>query len=227
MKKYPAYKSDTAADQNESTSASCPPLPGIDVKIGLRLVGDDEKFYRKFLKMFYERAEHSDAVIRDLLNRNEMQQAEIEIHTLKGMSAHIGATELHSTACELEQAVRKSDNGSVGNLLNRFGDNLHHVLNSIRDSGLLKKAEAGQVSETRKFSELPPEEQAKIKKHLHYLAALLRDSNLEAEDYIETIIQSLSGLGMEEQLATLEKHIENYDFRQAHDILDEILSSLD
>ncbi len=233
LKKYLAYKTDTSSDQNEAASDSShqsliSSLPGIDGRAGLRLVGNDEKFYKKFLRMFYERAEHSESVIRDLLNRNDMQQAEIEIHTLKGMSAHIGATELHSAACQLEQAVRERDKILLGNFPGRFGNALTQVLNSIRGSGILNKAEnICQLSEIRKYSDLSPEEQAEIGKHLQHLSSLIRSGNLEAEEYIETVMHSLSGLGMEEQLATLEKHIENYDFRQAHDILDEILSSLD
>jgi len=77
-------------------------LPGIDTKIGLKKVLQDQELYVKILHEF--RQDHKDDVkiINKCLINNDLITAKNMSHAIKGSSGHIGAIKLSETASQLE-----------------------------------------------------------------------------------------------------------------------------
>lgn len=87
---------------------------------GLKYFAGNTTLYLKILNDFYNN--HKD------VNFNDLNNSELEIitHTLKGLSANIGANNLNKIATEFESTQSKE-------LLSVFDDELHKVLNELKD----------------------------------------------------------------------------------------------
>ncbi|MGQ5523210.1 response regulator [Chitinimonas sp. PSY-7] len=81
-----------------------PQLAGMDCKDGLRRVAGNMKLYRKLLGQYGDRFLHSASRIRDLLN-TDREAAEREAHSLKGVSANLGAHEIATLASAVEAGI--------------------------------------------------------------------------------------------------------------------------
>ncbi|WP_290919650.1 response regulator [Halodesulfovibrio sp.] len=97
----------------------------IDAEAGLKYMNGDMALYHKILRNFLSTYEDANESLRKLLVENK-KEAKRLLHTLKGLSASIGATDLHLITKELEVSFDNS-------LLNSFGDELDKVLKDIKE----------------------------------------------------------------------------------------------
>lgn len=77
----------------------------IDFKQGLHLAGGSEKLYHSILKQFITRYETFIHDFQDLLIQHEYPELLRMIHSLKGVSSTIGATQLAKQSATLEQLL--------------------------------------------------------------------------------------------------------------------------
>lgn len=118
----------TAAQEEEDL----PELAGIDVTAGLKIVGGNQKLYRKLLIKCYQTNIHSVADIEKALETGDNKLAERLTHTVKGVAANIGAKELATAAEPLELAIRKIQADQYAGLLKPFSEQLAKVLQSLQ-----------------------------------------------------------------------------------------------
>ncbi|MEA3513602.1 MAG: ATP-binding protein [Campylobacterota bacterium] len=97
----------------------------IDTTIGLKYVNQNKKLYIKILNKFYN--SYKDMNI-DLLKEDELKRY---IHTIKGLSANIGAKNLNLKSQELETNQDK-------NKFFIFKENLNLVLDELKDIDLIQ-----------------------------------------------------------------------------------------
>ena len=81
-------------------------IPGLDVKLGLHLVMDRDALYLSIMEKFVEGQADAPARIGAAIAAADWPTAEREAHTLKGVSAQIGAGDLRGMAEQLERAIR-------------------------------------------------------------------------------------------------------------------------
>jgi len=81
-------------------------LPGIDLSTGLRYTGGNKQFYLSLLSGFAKRHANTEQQLRQNLAKEEHDKAVRLVHTLKGLSATIGANQLHELAVQLEAQLR-------------------------------------------------------------------------------------------------------------------------
>ncbi len=105
-----------------------PSFKNIDAKIGLSHMNNNNKLYLDVLNNFYEN--YKDLKLYEL-NSKEFKR---EIHTIKGLSANIGAMELNKITKELELTENK-------NLLYKFYEKLNFVLSELNILELSNKKE--------------------------------------------------------------------------------------
>lgn len=84
-------------------------LPGIDISTGLLYTGGNKQLYYSLLTGFANRVVNIEKQLRHHLVAGEDDQATLLVHTLKGLSATIGAKKLHQTALQLETQLREGD----------------------------------------------------------------------------------------------------------------------
>jgi hypothetical protein len=106
-------------------------LPGIDVAVGLRHMGNRTALYEKILRDFNARFAGETERIRAALASNQKDEAARRAHSLKGVGATIGAAGLATTARDLQQAIQ-ADSPDIDQRLAGFDGELTRVLAGIQ-----------------------------------------------------------------------------------------------
>ena len=86
---------------NEQDNIDLPEFKYIDSEIGLKHLAGNKKLYMKILKDFY--ADYKNLKLEDLKDEDLKRK----IHTLKGLSANIGAKELYNITKEIDETKNK------------------------------------------------------------------------------------------------------------------------
>ncbi|WP_175565982.1 response regulator [Halodesulfovibrio marinisediminis] len=105
----------------------------IDAEAGLKYMNGDLALYHKILRNFKTNYEDAHNSLKHLLKENKKEATRL-LHTLKGLSASIGAKELHSITKELEVSFDSS-------LLTSFDQELEKVLKDISSCQDIKQEE--------------------------------------------------------------------------------------
>jgi HPt (histidine-containing phosphotransfer) domain-containing protein len=184
-------------------------LPGIDTRAGLATSMGNEKLYTRLLTKFL----HSQADFATLFAAARADAdptaAARAAHNLKGTAGNIGAKGVQAAAAELEHACEavELDEARIDDLLQRALQALAPVVQGLR-------AFASQSA----APELPaPQASASgdVAVALDRLEALLRDSNVEASDALEVVLQRAKGTPLEHNLQQVAAAVESFDFDAA------------
>ncbi|GEM_PF-820536 len=106
-------------------------LPGLDIKAGLSIVMGKEKLYRKLLRKFLEDYSNVKESLINLMDQEDLKDAERLAHTVKGVAANIGAKALQTSSGEIETAIREGTLDNKDALLKQFDLDLIEVLKSL------------------------------------------------------------------------------------------------
>ncbi len=82
-------------------------LQGFDTAAGIANCGGSENLYRRMLGKFREQQAGFSDEFRQALSSGDQETATRLAHTLKGLAATLGATDLQHQAMELEQACHQ------------------------------------------------------------------------------------------------------------------------
>ena len=105
------------------------------------------------------------------------------VHTLKGVAGNISANDLHAAALELEMAIKEEALDRRNMLLGNVEKALSQILESVRTLG---DGAEGKVGDDLTSYEGETKEVSKIGPMLVKLAGLLKENDLEAEEYMES-----------------------------------------
>ena len=84
-------------------------IKGLSVQTGLNMVFGQRDVYEKSLKLTIKEIEKCEKNLKDFLSDKDMRSFSVEVHSIKGSLASIGAVELSSLALKLENAADKED----------------------------------------------------------------------------------------------------------------------
>ncbi|MCL2879591.1 MAG: ATP-binding protein [Treponema sp.] len=148
-------------DQQKEFWRKIESIDDLSVHAGLDRVSDQRDVYEKSLRLTIKEIEKCDKNLKEFLDKKDMHNFSIEVHSMKGSLANIGAMELSAHAKDLEMAADKSDvefcsanitqflfglNGFKEKLKEAFNEieedtgpleipeELHHVFNSLIDA---------------------------------------------------------------------------------------------
>jgi CheY-like chemotaxis protein/anti-sigma regulatory factor (Ser/Thr protein kinase) len=131
-------------DSSNHKPHSLLPIPGIDVKRGIALVGGKEELYRKLLSHFCTDAEKWILMFKN--STEDMTAIASQAHALKGVSANLGVTEFAAEAAQLEAACKVGDTSYMKRNLDSFIKHLSNLVNNI--SAALKQEPCQLVDTT-------------------------------------------------------------------------------
>ena len=80
-------------------------IEGLDLALGLRRAMGVKKLYFSMLGRFLEGRRDTPGRLREALDAGDLKEAELLAHSLRGLSAQIGATQVPAHAQALEQAL--------------------------------------------------------------------------------------------------------------------------
>ena len=122
---------------NPPASTAFPQLPGIDVEIGLNFMLNRPALYERILRDFHARFSGETDRILAALAANETTEASRRTHSLKGLSATIGATKLNGLTKGLEDAIQNSKS-DIDRSLTDVETELSLVLESIQQGFVIQ-----------------------------------------------------------------------------------------
>ena len=107
-------------------------IEGLDVAPALRRMRGKEALYRSILAKFITGQRDFGARLQAALDAEDLAQAERHAHTLKGVSATIGAASLSEQAGELERMLRaKEPLSNLQGPLTKTCQTLHVLINAL------------------------------------------------------------------------------------------------
>jgi len=190
-----------------------PEISGIDVPVGVRRTGGYFNHYQKLLTMFCANQGNAGERIRQALKNGDMGAAQRHAHTLKGVSATIGADGLYEKARLLELALKNSDEKRlieqgivvVEMVLEAICMAIHRSLPGIVPSDAIREDSFGKEGEDQEKRD-----------------ALLRDAyqkltqfDSSVEDTFATLLAVNLSHEMFVVLKEISSKIERYDFEDA------------
>jgi|GEM_PF-294771 len=182
-------------------------VPGIDIVAGLARLGQNHALYRKLLLEFYREHYHTAEHIGLALAEGKVDYAKRMIHAIKGVSGNLGMTELCASATQLDEALKRGENGS--GLYAAFQNNFNQM---IRVLALIP--EQAQACGNCMQGDCPAFDAARLSPLLITLAEHLKEGTPRAIDLLVDIRECLGGM-LQEHLHRLEEQIDNFDFEAA------------
>jgi HPt (histidine-containing phosphotransfer) domain-containing protein len=111
-------------------------LAGLDLALGLRRAMGMRPLYLSMLARYRDGRRDTPAQVRRALDAGDMKAAELLSHSLRGVSAQIGATRVPADAQALEQAIHEGHaRASLDVLLARLDGSMEELMAAL-DAGL-------------------------------------------------------------------------------------------
>ncbi|MBF0560913.1 MAG: response regulator [Alphaproteobacteria bacterium] len=197
-------------------SQTLPALPGIDTRAGLRAAGGDARLYKDILARFVHEHDNDCNALKDGMTRDDFVSLERCAHTLKGLSATIGADVLSHAVRDLEAAIKAQENTeALYPMLERASKEFAIVIDGI---------ETAFPEFSRCLPDPPPEEDPSAKAEafpldLKALAPLFREAvtrlsafDATVDETVAAISELVQGGRNGKHLSVLKKHLKAYDF---------------
>jgi len=216
-RKGPTVQDNEAAPGEKAHDSLSPEgikIKGLDAKKGIELVGGSIKRYLETLNVFYCDGLEKKEQLEACLETGNLPLYTIHAHALKSVAASIGATELASTASDLEKAGKQSDLDFIEAHTPRFLATLKSLLSEIHD--ILPST----LHENEKKTAVSPEKEAlktklaEMKRALEALNAQVMNNTIAAlldmkvnekeEEVIQNISQNILSADYDEALALTE-----------------------
>ncbi|MEO5376671.1 MAG: response regulator [Magnetococcus sp. DMHC-6] len=196
-----------------------PELPGLNTQIGLLNMGGNVSLYLDILSRFVRTQHQTCQTMADLLQSNDWSTLERLAHTLKGITATIGATHLSQLAQQMEQGAKEKIGQEPMRLL------LESTSKEL-DTTILRVHQAlpKQLKTTTVPEEVPEENDLIV--DIETLTPLfkkaenfLRNFDTDVESVIEEIGPLVKGNKMQEHLNLLKQLLNNFNYEESLNIL--------
>ena len=203
-----------------SSTQSIPDIAGIDTQTGLTRVNNNPDLYLQLLTKLVE--DHSDDArrISEALGAGDNAKAQRIAHTMKGIAGSIGAHTLQHRAAMLEQAFQLEQDDQIENLLGGFAELLAMICNHVR------MAVCSRI-QTQPETEKQVGNLTQLLSILKKLDPHIRKRKPKPAVEILTEVKLYQWPKFENQLAELERSVKKYQFKQAQNTMDILLSGIE
>ncbi len=191
----------------------------INTDRGVKSLGGNSKLYKKILQDFAADYKNVPNEIYNNIMISDYNKAFIEVHTVKGVAGNIGAFTLYEAAAQLETALRNESYDKVELLNLPFNKAINEVLDE------LEKWAANQSSLPKPSSTCNNRE--KSQEIINKVRPLLAEANAEAIGLTIEISEFLESSQSAGLVRILINQIENMDFDEAAETLNQICTALD
>ncbi|MBF0145309.1 MAG: PAS domain S-box protein [Magnetococcales bacterium] len=208
-------------DQNERFEL--PDIPGMDTRGGLRRMGGNVRGYLGLLAKFSDNQRSVCDSIRTALENDDTTTAHRLAHTLKGVSATIGAVTLSVQAKELESALRAGEQAShIHRELAETSRQVDVIIGEIQRALTRVQKEAAIATAQEETDELVAERHLLLKQAAQQLASY----DAEVEQTLVRLRQGLISQAMGVWMDRIERQVAQYDFEGAAATLKQCFDSM-
>jgi len=186
-------------------------IPSININSGLKNIEGNKALYLDFLDKFIKDYKDISIQIKNALKNKDMETAIRIAHTLKGISATLGAFLLNKSIKNLEIALKENkDSKSINNELDALGFELNTLISQVNNAfSKKKKQKKSKLSKVSK-QEIKDIILPKLKK----LKKLLTENDMESETCYNSIKEQLYSI-VPDEFEKLAHYIEKFDFKNA------------
>jgi signal transduction histidine kinase/DNA-binding NarL/FixJ family response regulator/HPt (histidine-containing phosphotransfer) domain-containing protein len=124
-----------------------PELPGIDIKQGLDILGNNRSLFARLLMMFYDRNQDLGKELRTIVANGDSKKARSFLHKISGTASNIAAQEFFVVIKDLSTAIKQQEKDGVTNLtgLDSHLDLFDAALEQILETGRILKKLAAKI----------------------------------------------------------------------------------
>jgi two-component system, sensor histidine kinase and response regulator len=177
-------------------------LRGFDTDFGLRMAGSDSDFYLKQLNRFKKELDSDLGELVQVVKNGDLTRAAALAHSLKGISATLGATELAQLASQLDLACRNS------NINYDLLQQLDNLINFTKNQ-LFKIQDVSSVNMSNQITILSPDTA------ITQLTHSLNMNELVDEQVLASVLEYVKLQYSPQDADELNQAIENFDYEQA------------
>jgi PAS domain S-box-containing protein len=195
-------------------------LPGIDIAEGLKRLGSNKKLLQSLLFKFKKNHFNCMVELDTLLKNGNLIAIKKLTHTIKGVSANLGALNLAQNAKIMEEEAAVTDNTlKLKEMVKPFGVSFKQLMDSILI--LETKAQEKKDDESQLHIEnfVVSEE---LELTITNMQKLLAKNSMDAEELLPTLKSCLQPLGCMGEFNELEEQVLALDFIQASNVIDKI-----
>ncbi|QTA90357.1 Two component system response regulator/histidine kinase, PAS domain-containing [Desulfonema magnum] len=196
-----------------------------DVDTALRRLGGKENIFIKLVKELAKNYAGIATEIKNLLINMEMEDARVQVHTIKGIAGNLSATQLQQAAQELEHSIKKNALTDFDPKIRKLEQAMEQILKSVRSLEDIPEANIAEQSDIHdKDNILSPSE---IQPILTELSDLISKNRVEAESHIESVKKHLLNRGVDKEIQQIQEQIDIFDFKGAQKTLSNIALRLE
>jgi HPt (histidine-containing phosphotransfer) domain-containing protein len=205
----------TATKASPKPADGLPLLPGIDIKAGMATCANKESLYTRMLIKFRDSQGQFAELFAAAKNDPDPEATTRAAHTLKGTAGNIGAKALQTAAGELEHACKeKAAAEEIEALLQKVLAELAIVMPGLEKvPGGTQSAGTGETAAVAPQAPALPE--AELTACFAKLKSLLEESDSEAGDVLNELLDKLGNAPLAKQLKPVAAAIEGFDFDTA------------
>jgi signal transduction histidine kinase/DNA-binding response OmpR family regulator/HPt (histidine-containing phosphotransfer) domain-containing protein len=226
-KPRPAPSAHAARLETASPDRGDGPVPTelIDFADGLARMGGDEQVFRSMLMRFCEQYRHFALSFRSAVEDEDTLAVARLAHTLKGVSANLGAYPIAEAAAKLESAAhRQQPSGQIEALAEQLAALLARLIRALD----LLPAYASQqpaLAEPRLLSAETVEQGLRLARRLR---DLLSASDADALPAVTELAQTIGTDGtLGQRVHALSEHIQGFEFAAASRSVDELIGEME
>lgn len=178
-------------------------IEGIDMKEGLSNSADSKELYHRILLQFVHQYDQGCLPLETMLEKGEANEAQRWVHTLKGISATIGAKELYSRALAVEGKLREKQSAVLDELCYELG-RICEALELLNERDILWQTQFNYPIAIRQ---------------LNLIGSKLEKSQLVEPEEIQMLEEALGQYVRLSSWSMLNDTLENFDYERAQDAI--------
>jgi two-component system sensor histidine kinase/response regulator len=208
------------ASEVDTGEIGLPKIAGLDVHAGLHHAGGKAALYSQLLQGFARDFAGFATIVESLLTSGQWDDLVRQAHTLKGLAASLGASEVRPWAAALENAALVHDIAEVRSNLARIDEYLTPLVAALRAHFTLHNVSGSQAGGGRTSSAEPTggtlaEQSDWFARLLH----MLQEGEAEAKDLWEARQEEMAARLPVQVAQRISSAIENFEFDSALEML--------
>jgi CheY-like chemotaxis protein len=209
-----------AAPEADADPTTLPEIAGLDVHAGLHHAGGKAALYAQLLRHFAHDYADFAGPVASMLAEGRWEEATRQAHTLKGLAASLGATEVRPWAAALENAARIHDGADARSNLARTAECLALLVSALRAHFAGEDGAALRPGTSRAIDAAPAgAAPAAASDWLARLRELLLEGDVEARELWESRQAEIAARLPAHVMQRIAIALENFDFDAALELL--------
>ena len=174
-------------------------------------------FYKGLIQDFHKKyTTHADKIL-ELVSEKNYKAAEIEVHSLKGVSNMLGIERLNKLASKVEQALREQDLTAFNRLIQPLKEELVLLFKELDGSELLYESKVESS-----FLEYNEQSKDNLVEKLNQLLPMVREGRYQAEVLVSNLLSNYGTFNLKKELSELKAKIEELECEDAEALIKNI-----